>query len=164
MNIKIEKTPLKQGQVRIISSKSDGHRSLIAAALAEEESVLFVDGWSEDMEATARCLQSLGAEIEREPSGIYVMPIGSPVQWTGLDRQMDRALDRQMDSCVSLTAAKAVPPSVFCSRLRAHWESIAASKARGDSPNARLAFCWMRWQGMAARQTATTFLLHWKAS
>ena len=49
MNIKIEKTPLKQGQVRIISSKSDGHRSLIAAALAEEESVLFVDGWSEDM-------------------------------------------------------------------------------------------------------------------
>ena len=79
MNIKIEKTPLKQGQVRIISSKSDGHRSLIAAALAEEESVLFVDGWSEDMEATARCLQSLGAEIEREPSGIYVMPIGCPL-------------------------------------------------------------------------------------
>ncbi len=75
MNIKIEKTPFKQGQVRIISSKSDGHRSLIAAALAEEESVLFVDGWSEDMEATARCLQGLGAEIEREPSGIYVMPI-----------------------------------------------------------------------------------------
>lgn len=89
MNIKIEKTPLKQGQVRIISSKSDGHRSLIAAALAEEESVLFVDGWSEDMEATARCLQSLGAEIEREPSGIYVMPIGvstplsSGQDWTG---------------------------------------------------------------------------------
>ena len=79
MNIKIEKTPLKQGQVRIISSKSDGHRSLIATALAEEESVLFVDGWSEDMEATARCLQSLGAEIEREPSGIYVMPIGCPL-------------------------------------------------------------------------------------
>ena len=75
MNIKIEKTPLKQGQVRIISSKSDGHRSLIAAALAEEESVLFVDGWSEDMEATARCLQALGAEIEREPSGIRVVPI-----------------------------------------------------------------------------------------
>lgn len=75
MNIKIEKTPFKQGQVRIISSKSDGHRALIAAALAEEESVLFVDGWSEDMEATARCLQGLGAEIEREPSGIYVMPI-----------------------------------------------------------------------------------------
>ena len=75
MNIRIEKIPLKEGQVRIISSKSDGHRSLIAAALAQEESVLFVDGWSEDMEATARCLQSLGADVEREPSGIYVMPI-----------------------------------------------------------------------------------------
>ena len=156
MNIKIEKTPLKQGQVRIISSKSDGHRSLIAAALAEEESVLFVDGWSEDMEATARCLQSLGAEIEREPSGIYVMPIACP-----LPCPLPVLLGVHS---VRSTAAKAVPPSVFCSRLRAHWESIAASKARGDSPNARLAFCWMRWQGMAARQTATTFLLHWKAS
>ncbi len=78
MNIKIEKTPFKQGQVRIISSKSDGHRALIAAALAEAESVLFMEGWSEDLEATARCLRSLGAEIEREPSGIYVMPIGCP--------------------------------------------------------------------------------------
>ena len=45
MNIKIEKTPLKQGQVRIISSKSDGHRSLIAAALAEEESALSAKPW-----------------------------------------------------------------------------------------------------------------------
>ena len=52
MNVKIGKGPLNNGQVRIISSKSDGHRSLIAAALAEEESVLFVDGWSDDMEAT----------------------------------------------------------------------------------------------------------------
>ena len=43
MNVKIGKNPLQKGQVRMISSKSDGHRSLIAAALAEEESVLFVD-------------------------------------------------------------------------------------------------------------------------
>ena len=63
MNVKIGKSPLNKGQVRIISSKSDGHRSLIAAALAEEESVLFVDGWSDDLEATVRCLEGLGAEI-----------------------------------------------------------------------------------------------------
>lgn len=75
MNVKIGKGPLNNGQVRIISSKSDGHRSLIAAALAEEESVLFVDGWSDDMEATMRCLKGLGAELYKEPSGIEVVPI-----------------------------------------------------------------------------------------
>ena len=75
MNVKVGKNPLNKGQVRVISSKSDGHRSLIAAALAEEESVLFVDGWSDDLEATTRCLQALGAEIYKEPSGIEVVPI-----------------------------------------------------------------------------------------
>ena len=75
MNVKIGKGPLNNGQVRIISSKSDGHRSLIAAALAEEESVLFADGWSDDMEATMRCLKGLGAELYKEPSGIEVVPI-----------------------------------------------------------------------------------------
>ena len=75
MNVKIGKSPLNKGQVRIISSKSDGHRSLIAAALAEEESVLFVDGWSDDLEATVRCLEALGAEIYKEPSGIELVPI-----------------------------------------------------------------------------------------
>lgn len=75
MNVKIGKSPLNKGQVRIISSKSDGHRSLIAAALAAEESVLFVDGWSEDLEATVRCLRALGADIYQEPSGIEVIPV-----------------------------------------------------------------------------------------
>ena len=75
MNVKIGKNALNKGQVRLISSKSDAHRSLIAAALAEEESVLFVDGWSDDLEATVRCLEALGAEIYKEPSGIEVVPI-----------------------------------------------------------------------------------------
>ena len=163
MNIKIEKTPLKQGQVRIISSKSDGHRSLIAAALAEEESVLFVDGWSEDMEATARCLQSLGAEIEREPSGIYVMPIACPPDRIGQGIGQANGQLCILDCGESGSTLRFMLP-VACSRLRAHWESTAALQARGDSPNVRLAFCWMRWQGMAVRQTATTFPLRWRAS
>ena len=74
MKVKVGKTPLNKGQVRVISSKSDAHRSLIAAALAEEESVLFVDGWSDDLEATIRCLEALGTEIYKEPSGIEVVP------------------------------------------------------------------------------------------
>ena len=75
MRVKIGKNPLNKGQVRVISSKSDAHRSLIAAALAEDESVLFVDGWADDLEATVRCLEALGAEIYKEPSGIEVVPI-----------------------------------------------------------------------------------------
>ncbi len=75
MKVKVGKNPLNKGQVRIISSKSDAHRALIAAALAEEESVLFVDGWSEDLEATVRCLEALGAELYKEPSGIEIVPV-----------------------------------------------------------------------------------------
>lgn len=75
MNVRIEKSGLNQGQVRIISSKSDGHRALIAAALAEEESLLFLEGWSEDLEATARCIGEMGGEVVREPSGMLVTPI-----------------------------------------------------------------------------------------
>lgn len=74
MDIKIGKNALS-GRVRIISSKSDGHRALIAASLADRDSLLLMDGWSEDMEATARCLEALGAEITKEPSGILVSPI-----------------------------------------------------------------------------------------
>lgn len=86
MRIRIGKERLRAGQVRIISSKSDAHRAMIAAALAEEESVLFVDGWSEDLEATARCLRALGAEIYQEPSGIEIVPI-----WAA--KKMEAALD-----------------------------------------------------------------------
>ncbi len=75
MKIRIGKQSLREGQVRIISSKSDAHRALIAAALSEEESVLFVDGWSEDLEATMRCLKALGAELYKEPSGIEIVPV-----------------------------------------------------------------------------------------
>lgn len=75
MNVKIEKGMLNEGQVRIISSKSDGHRAMIAAALGEEECVLFLEGWNEDLEATGRCIEALGGEVVREPSGTLIVPI-----------------------------------------------------------------------------------------
>ena len=74
MNIKIGKGSLN-GRVRIISSKSDAHRALIAAALGEDELLLFTEGWSEDIEATTRCLRALGADIAKEPSGTMIDPI-----------------------------------------------------------------------------------------
>lgn len=74
MKRKIGKNPLK-GQIHILSSKSDGHRALIASALADRESLLMMEGWSADMEATARCLAALGAKITKEGFGIRVSPI-----------------------------------------------------------------------------------------
>lgn len=74
MNIKIGKSTLK-GKVKVISSKSDAHRLLIAAALADMPTKIFVESWSNDIEATANCLVALGCEIVREEGWIEVTPL-----------------------------------------------------------------------------------------
>lgn len=70
------KTGLK-GTVQAISSKSDVHRALILAALADRETVISCNLLSQDMEATARCLRALGATIQydAENSRFLVQPI-----------------------------------------------------------------------------------------
>ena len=50
------------GAVTPPPSKSQAHRLLIAAALAEGESVVRNVSLSQDIEATLRCLAELGAE------------------------------------------------------------------------------------------------------
>lgn len=71
--IKIQPKKLS-GTVRAIPSKSEAHRLLICAALAEGSIVLEMDRTSEDIEATARCLRSLGAKIERSETAVTVIP------------------------------------------------------------------------------------------
>lgn len=51
------------GRLEAISSKSDVHRALILAALADGETQISCNLLSKDMEATARCLHALGADI-----------------------------------------------------------------------------------------------------
>ena len=53
------------GCARVPSSKSVAHRMLICAALSGTRSELVLDGCSEDVDATAGCLEALGAKIER---------------------------------------------------------------------------------------------------
>jgi 3-phosphoshikimate 1-carboxyvinyltransferase len=60
------------GAVRAIPSKSQAHRALICAALADKPTTIECEGGSEDIAATADCLSALGAKIERE-SGVYVV-------------------------------------------------------------------------------------------
>ncbi|MDR1774513.1 MAG: 3-phosphoshikimate 1-carboxyvinyltransferase [Clostridioides sp.] len=74
MNIKIKKSELN-GTVKIIPSKSDAHRLMIAAALSDKPTKIILDGWSKDIEATKNCLESLGCKIKCEEYGFEVIPI-----------------------------------------------------------------------------------------
>jgi 3-phosphoshikimate 1-carboxyvinyltransferase len=74
MNIKITK-PMQGGTVKAIASKSEAHRLLISAALSENETYIECNTRSEDIDATARCLESLGANIRYEQDGFFVTPI-----------------------------------------------------------------------------------------
>ncbi len=74
MNIKIGKRQL-QGDVTIPASKSNVHRLLIAAALADAPTEILFQGRSEDIDATIRCIQELGAEVKCMEYGVKVVPI-----------------------------------------------------------------------------------------
>lgn len=63
------------GEIAAISSKSDAHRMLIAAALADEETKLILNSTSEDIKATCKCLEALGAKIKNEGTNLIVSPI-----------------------------------------------------------------------------------------
>lgn len=64
------------GTVAAIPSKSDAHRALICAALADQPTRLILDGeLSEDMHATGRCLAALGGTIRTASGGVEVSPI-----------------------------------------------------------------------------------------
>ena len=76
MNVIITPTPLK-GRVIIPPSKSQAHRYIIAAALAEGESVIKNVSYSQDIEATIRCMTELGAGFTRDGSTLTVQGVGA---------------------------------------------------------------------------------------
>lgn len=62
------------GEIQAIPSKSQAHRLLICAAFSDKETILECPQINADIEATARCLNALGADILRTSSGYRVMP------------------------------------------------------------------------------------------
>ena len=64
-----------QGTVAAIPSKSQAHRLLICAAFSDGETSLLCPDTNRDIEATADCLRSLGAEITRTADGYRVVPL-----------------------------------------------------------------------------------------
>ena len=73
MNVTITPRPLL-GTIAAIPSKSQAHRLLICAALAEEPTDLRCAALSRDILATADCLRALGARVDRTPEGFSVAP------------------------------------------------------------------------------------------
>lgn len=63
------------GTIAAMASKSQAHRLLILAALADRPMTLYCPEISRDMEATARCLNTLGADISTNYQGFSVNPI-----------------------------------------------------------------------------------------
>lgn len=63
------------GSIAAIPSKSEAHRALICAALADKPTDLFMGPGSEDIEATMRCLRAFGAQIDKEGDRIHVQPV-----------------------------------------------------------------------------------------
>ena len=63
------------GEIRAITSKSDAHRKIIAAALADRETEIVMNMFSEDIEATLRCIQALGGSWSKTEDGVLISPI-----------------------------------------------------------------------------------------
>ncbi|MEG2395399.1 MAG: 3-phosphoshikimate 1-carboxyvinyltransferase [Oscillospiraceae bacterium] len=74
MDIKLTPTHLS-GEIMAIPSKSDAHRSLIAAALSNAQTVINCGLISKDIEATVNCLNAMGADIKCVNEKLIVKPI-----------------------------------------------------------------------------------------
>ncbi len=74
MDITIQPSSLS-GTVRAIPSKSQAHRLMICAAFSDGPTYLECPQTNADIEATARCLSALGADIQRTADGYQVFPI-----------------------------------------------------------------------------------------
>lgn len=74
MDITIYPAKLK-GRITAIPSKSQAHRLLICAAFSDKSTQLHCPQTNQDIEATAECLNALGAHITRTDTGYDVEPV-----------------------------------------------------------------------------------------
>lgn len=72
-------SPILSGKVAAIPSKSEAHRLLVAAALADKETRIFCPVTNDDIERTAECLSALGARISYDGGIFAVTPISTPI-------------------------------------------------------------------------------------
>lgn len=83
MTLSVSGTP--SGNVQVPPSKSVAHRMLICAALANKPCTIICRGINRDMEATAACLNALGANIVYADGKFSVNPISEVKKGALLD-------------------------------------------------------------------------------
>ena len=69
----------RRGSVTVPASKSQAHRLLICAALGKRETRIRLEGISDDIAATLRCLKALGASIAETGEGLRLRPRTAPM-------------------------------------------------------------------------------------
>ena len=74
-----------RGEIKVIPSKSQAHRLLICAALADRPTAIHCAESNRDIEATVDCLRALGAQITATDSGFMVLPIENIPETAVLD-------------------------------------------------------------------------------
>ena len=74
MQLKIK--PIKpKGEVFAIASKSDAHRAIICAALANDKTKIHISHISKDIEATLNCIREMGANFIKTNNVYEISPI-----------------------------------------------------------------------------------------
>lgn len=84
MNVTIKPTRLS-GTVKAVSSKSDGHRKIICAALSDGETEIIINNLSDDIEATLYAIKNLGGDFAKTENGVLVKPITGKKDKVSLD-------------------------------------------------------------------------------
>ncbi len=78
-------TPTPRGTLSAFPSKSEAHRYLICAALADAPTQIVCAQTNDDINATVSCLCALGAKITRTECGFWVTPIDHAPGMADLD-------------------------------------------------------------------------------
>lgn len=73
------KPSVLRGRLKAVPSKSEAHRLLVCAALADRPCALRLPSGPADIEATVRCLRALGAAFDRAGDTLRVTPTWRPV-------------------------------------------------------------------------------------
>ena len=135
MNVIVMPSGLR-GSVRVPASKSAAHRALICAALADGPTDISIRALNRDIEATAACLNALGAAVEHTPGGLRVSPVARVPEEAALDCGESGSTLRFLIPVAAALNARAVftgrgrlperPNAVLTEALRAHGASIDA--------------------------------------
>ncbi len=109
MNVTI--TPKKlSGTLEAVSSKSDGHRKIICAALSDKETEIIINNFSDDIEATLEAIKNLGGDFQKTENGVLIKPVLGKMEKVSLDFRESGSTARFL-----LPVATAICENVECS-------------------------------------------------